>query len=426
MIGRTATEAENAAFDTLKRIFTNGAYSSVELDRTLDRVSEDRRAKTTALVYGVLDKSITLDFILSELVKTPPKTTTAVLLKLALYEMKFGSEPPYAVVNKYVALAKTRMNGMQGFVNAVLRASANVTLPVDGGDANSMSVFYSRPKWIIEKMIGQLGLERTRSVLSAELPRMTHIRRNPAVISEDAFDRVMSGEQDAIRTDKGYYVTRGTLRRLRPEEFTAQSLSSIYAAEAYTDGLADGISVLDLCAAPGGKAIAVAQMLPSSRVTACDVHPHRVRLIEAYAGRMRAANVKALCADSAVYRPEWKEAFDLVICDVPCTGSGLLCTSPDILLGKSADDLIPLGKTQTAILSTAAKYVKKGGRLAYSTCSLLREENEDVTDAFISTNAVFTPVERKSAKGSQRNGNIRLFPDTDSCDGFYISRMTKN
>ena len=146
MIGRTATEAENAAFDTLKRIFTNGAYSSVELDRTLDRVSEDRRAKTTALVYGVLDKSITLDFILSELVKTPPKTTTAVLLKLALYEMKFGSEPPYAVVNKYVALAKTRMNGMQGFVNAVLRASANVTLPVDGGDANSMSVFYSRPK----------------------------------------------------------------------------------------------------------------------------------------------------------------------------------------------------------------------------------------------------------------------------------------
>ena len=426
MIGRTATEAENAAFDTLKRIFTNGAYSSVELDRTLDRVSEDRRAKTTALVYGVLDKSVALDFILSALVKKTPKPAAVVLLKLALYEMRFGSEPPYAVVNKYVALAKTRMNGMQGFVNAVLRASANVTLPVDGGDANSMSVFYSRPKWIIEKMIGQLGLERTRSVLSAELPRMTHIRRNPAVISEDAFDRVMSGEQDAIRTDKGYYVTRGTLRRLRPEEFTAQSLSSIYAAEAYTDGLADGISVLDLCAAPGGKAIAVAQMLPSSRVTACDVHPHRVRLIEAYAGRMRATNVKALCADSAVYRPEWKEAFDLVICDVPCTGSGLLCTSPDILLGKSADDLIPLGKTQTAILSTAAKYVKKGGRLAYSTCSLLREENEDVTDAFISTNAVFTPVERKSAKGSQRNGNIRLFPDTDSCDGFYISRMTKN
>lgn len=138
---KSIPEAENAAYDTLKRILSDGAYSSVELDRTLEYASENCRAKITALVYGVLDKSVTLDYVINKLTKKMPKTSLVILLKLGLYELLFGNIPAYAAVDKYVEIAKARMRGTEGFVNAVLRAGAKFELPSAAEDnAVSLSV----------------------------------------------------------------------------------------------------------------------------------------------------------------------------------------------------------------------------------------------------------------------------------------------
>lgn len=420
----TLPEAENAAYEVLKKVLIGGAYSSVELDRTLDRVHEQHRSKTTALVYGVLDKSVALDYAVGRLTARPPKPALGVLLKLALYESLFGGTPVYAAANKYVSFAKTRMRGTEKFVNAVMRASTKLIFPEAGDDALSISVAYSRPEWLVKRMIGDLGAERTRSVIGAELPHLTHIRRNSIVISEKAFEDKINKFSGFLPSDRGYYVTRNTLKALSPDEFTAQSLSSMYAAEAYTAGLSGDLRILDLCAAPGGKSVYMSELLPKAKITACDIHPHRVKLIQAYSARMRSKNIEAVVNDAVKLRSEWINSFDLVVCDVPCTGSGLLCTSPDILLGKSDGDVERLTQVQRAILSAAAQYVRSGGRLVYSTCSLLKAENECVTNE-LATDDGFRPVTEESGKGSESDGKIRFFPDTDGCDGFYIARWTK-
>lgn len=416
-------EAENAAYDALRRILTEGAYSSVELDRTLDHVSEGSRGKVTALVYGVLDKSVTLDYILSALAHKRPKNAVAVLIKLGIYEMLYGNTPVHAAVDKCVELAKARVRGADKFVNAVLRAAPSVKLP-EGNDAAALSVRYSRPEWLVKRMLADLGEEKAKSILSAVMPQKTHIRRNSRKISEADFARLVEKTGEVERTERGYYVTRGTLKALDPSLYTAQSLSSIFAAEAYTKGLEGSIEILDACAAPGGKSVYMSELLLEAHITACDVHEHRVRLIKAYAARMGASNIDAVVADARNLRGD--EKYDLAVCDVPCTGSGLLCTSPDILIGKKDEDVAALSAVQREILDAVSSRVRRGGRLVYSTCSLLTEENESVTDAFAAAHPEFSPITEKTGRGSEIDGKIRFFPDSDGCDGFYIARFVRN
>lgn len=416
-------EAENAAYDALRRILTEGAYSSVELDRTLDHVSEGSRGKVTALVYGVLDKSVTLDYILSALAHKRPKNAVAVLIKLGIYEMLYGNTPVHAAVDKCVELAKARVSGADKFVNAVLRAAPSVKLP-DGNDSAALSVRYSRPEWLVKRMIADFGEEKTISILGAVMPGKTHIRRNSRKISEADFARLVEKTGEVERTERGYYVTRGTLKALDPSLYTAQSLSSVFAAEAYTKGLEGSIEILDACAAPGGKSVYMSELLPEAHITACDVHEHRVRLIKAYAARMGASNIDAVVADARSLRGD--EKYDLAVCDVPCTGSGLLCTSPDILIGKKDEDVAALSAVQREILDAVSSRVRRGGRLVYSTCSLLTEENESVTDAFAAAHPEFLPITERTGRGSEIDGKIRFFPDSDGCDGFYIARFVRN
>lgn len=416
-------EAENAAYDTLRRILTEGAYSSVELDRTLDHVTESSRAKVTALVYGVLDKNVTLDYILSALAQKRPKNAVAVLIKLGLYEMLYGNTPVHAAADKCVELAKARVRGADKFVNAVLRAAPSVSLP-RGNDATALSVRYSRPEWLVKRLLADFGEEKTIKILGAYLPEKTHIRRNSRKISETEFAGIVERLGEFERTERGYYVTRGTLKVLDPSVYTAQSLSSIHAAEAYIKGLKGNIDILDACAAPGGKSVYMSELLPDAHITACDVHEHRVRLIKAYAARMGASGISAIVADARSIPDDKK--YDLAVCDVPCTGSGLLCTSPDILIGKKDGDVTALSALQREILEAVSSRVKRGGRLVYSTCSLLTEENESITDAFASAHPEFSPITEKTGRGSENDGKIRFFPDTDGCDGFYIARFMRN
>ncbi len=417
---------ERTAYGVLSGIYSGGAYSSIELDRALDIAPPQARGKITALVYGVLDKSARLDYVISSVAERKVKTGLSVLLKMGLYELLYGSEPDYAVVSRYVAFAKKRMSGVAGFVNAVLRRAKGVTVPDGGSDPASLALKYSRPEWAVRRLVEDFG-DRAEKILSAGNNNLTHIRRNGLRIGREEFDNLIvekSKNEQIIRTKFGYYVTHSTLRALDPKLYTAQSISSVMAAGIFAENLPENARVLDLCAAPGGKAIYIKELLPLSSVTACDVHPHRVNLIRSYADRM-GADIKVMQNDATKIRAEWKNSFDAVICDVPCTGSGLINSSPDILLFKKDEDVAALASLQQRILTAAAEYVEPGGVLAYSTCSLFRAEDEAVVSEFLAAHDTYSAEPTGLPYGETKDGLTRFFPDTHGCDGFFVAKMRR-
>ena len=419
--------AQRSAYNVLKKVFCDKAYSSIELDRALDTAPEQYRGRITAIVYGVLEKSVRLDHIIAARAKNKVKTNVEVLLKMGLYELLFGNDPDYAVVDRYVSFARDRLPGTQGFVNAILRHAGEVAIPT-GEKPRSLSVRFSQPLWLIESLISAYGQDKTLSILSSDKIKATHIRRNAAKITEEKFKLLLDKidlEDTIRRTNMGYYVTHSTLNSLDPHIFTPQSLASMYAVNIYAEDFAGcSPSVLDLCAAPGGKSVYLKELLPKASITACDVHEHRVRLIRSYASRM-GADIKTEINDATVLRDDFVGKFDAVICDVPCTGSGLLVSSPDILLFKIAENVISLSCLQARILATAARYVKPGGELLYSTCSILPAENDRVVDRFLETAREFEPVSTALPYGRTWAGKTTLFPDTDGCDGFFIAKMRR-
>lgn len=419
---------ERAAYNVLKSVFNNRAYSSIELDRILDSSPETARGKITALVYGVLEKSIQLDYVIDVLVNKKVKSNIEVLLKMGLYELRYGSEPEYAVVSRYVSFARDRFNGIQSFINAVLRKSKEVVIDESRDDAYSLSVRFSQPLWLVESLIDELGKDRTVSILACDNIKATHIRRNANRIEADEFDRLiekMSENHRVSRTKYGYYVTRSIMRKLKPDIFTAQSLASMYTVNIYAEGhIGTSPKILDLCAAPGGKSIYMKELIPNADITACDLHFHRVQLIKSYAARL-GTNLEIEVNDASELKEEWIDKFDIVICDVPCSGSGLLVSSPDILLFKSESDVSSLGMLQSTIISTAAHYVKVGGELEYSTCSIFTHENERVVRSFLAENDNFEIVPSALGIGTAVDGMIRLYPDADGCDGFFIAKLRR-
>lgn len=419
--------AERAAYNVLKKVFCDRAYSSIELDRALDNAPPQYRSRITALVYGVLEKSVLLDHVLASLAKNKVKNNIEILLKMGLFELRFGADPDHAVVNRYVDLAKNRFPGTQGFVNAVLRHAQEIELP-SGNAAPSLSVRCSQPLWLVESLLVAYGHEKTQAVLAAELPKATHIRHNASRVTVNDFVSQIAkvDENEALMPTKlGYYVSHSVLRALDPTLFTPQSLASMYAVRIYAeDFVGKSPAVLDLCAAPGGKSVYFKELVPAADITACDVHEHRVSLIRAYAARM-GAEMRAEVNDATQARNAWIDKFDAVICDVPCTGSGLLISSPDILLFKTAADVKALADLQYRILSVAARYVKVGGELLYSTCSILPDENEQVVDRFLADSDNFSTVDTALPYGRTENGKTKLFPDTDGCDGFFIAKMRR-
>ncbi|MBQ7227699.1 MAG: 16S rRNA (cytosine(967)-C(5))-methyltransferase RsmB [Clostridia bacterium] len=418
--------AERSAYNVLKEIFLNKAYSSIVLDRALDNAPTHARAKITSLVYGVLEKSVRLDYIISQLAKKGVKNNIAVLLKLALYDLLYGNEPEYAVVKKYVDFAKDRFFGAHGFINATLRNAKSVMIDDKNNDKKSLSLRFSLPEWVIEKFISDFGVERTIEILSADVPKMTHIRPNTRMISKEDFDAKIRNNyknSEYLPTKYGYYVSHSILSGLNNGEYTAQSLASCIAVNLYVVGLKGKLSVLDLCSAPGGKAIYLEELLPDSEIIACDVHPHRTQLIRSYASRMK-SDVKPVVNDATCMHEEWIEKFDLVVCDVPCTGSGLVLTSPDIMLFKTASDVETLNEIQFNILLTSANYVKKDGILVYSTCSLFNDENERVVNKFLGERSDFEILQTLS-ENCNESGMTRLFPDKDGSDGFFVTRFIR-
>ena len=374
----------------LVRAQKDGSYSNIALDAELAKNSSEK-AFITALFYGVTERRMTLDHIIRSHSKTEfddIDNETLQLLRMGLYQLLYMEIPESAAVNETVALAPERS---KGFVNAVLRAfiRSGKHIVLDGLDElGKLSVGYSCARWIVKMWVNEYGAERTEKILAASFGRPPVFARVNTLVC-DAEDLVYELAEDGIKSDvcdeSGRCVVisgSGSIEKLRAYRnglFHIQDLSSQKCCELLAPRPGD--TVIDMCAAPGGKSFTVAELMNNKgAVYSSDLYESRVRLISDGAARLGLDIVNARVADASVHNDTLPEA-DRVLCDVPCSGLGVIRRKPEIKYKKKAE-IEGLPEIQRKILENGAGYVKKGGRLVYSTCTLNRAENEDVAEWF--------------------------------------------
>lgn len=419
----------DSAYKILSKVYQDGTYSNMAF--LGERVSD----MSTRLVYGTLEENVKIDYILSQLIEKKPQKSVLTLLKIGTYALlNLSDVPKFAIVSECVEVAKSNgKGGASGFINAVLKkvADGKYSLPKES-DENYLSVTYSKPQWFCDKLEKQYGKEVARIILSAKSTTLEHIRINSRMATESDVEFLLKkNKTDFKKSDVGGYIVKANdaVRHMFDKGLvTFQSPSSILAVKAL--GVTDGAQILDICSAPGGKAVYMSELCPHGKVVACDLHPHRVALIQKYKNRMHTPNIKAVQADACVLNEEWKDAFDFVLCDAPCSCLGTFKKHPDVFLNKDESCISELAATQRQILENAAKYLKVGGAMVYSTCTLFEEENENVVHDFLEKNVDFvlehiSGLEKiDGGKYLDNKGMIQILPH-DEYDGFFIAKIRR-
>lgn len=417
----------DSAYKILSKVFQEGTYSNMAF--LGERVSD----MSTRLVYGTLEENVKIDYILAQLIEKKPQKSVLVLIKIGTYALlNLTDVPKFAIVSECVEVAKSNgKGGASGFVNAVLKkvADGKFCLPSEG-DKNYLSVTYSKPQWFCDKLLKQYGKEVAKTILAAKSNGLEHIRVNSRMATASDVEFLLKkGKTEFEKSEVGGYIVKATdaVRHAFDKGLvTFQSPSSMLAVQALN--VKDGAQILDICSAPGGKAIYMSELCPHGKVTACDIYPHRVALIQKYKNRMHTPNVKAVQADACAYNAEWQNAFDFVLCDAPCSCLGTFKKHPDVFLNKDEKCIVELAKTQRQILENAGKYLKVGGEMVYSTCTLFREENEDVVGDFLAKNSDFelenvSDLEKiDGIKYIDNKGMIQILPSGEY-DGFFIAKI---
>ena len=433
--------AREAAMLTLAACERQGAWSDGYLKRILREQGLDRRdaALASRLCYGVLQNKLLLDWHLARFCKnklTSLDVKVLCNLRVAAYQILFLDKiPPSAAVNEAVELTKKHCRNPRaaGMVNGILRAMLREEKHPELNrydKVESLSLKYSHPVWLVEQFSAALGWEGTEALL-AENNRQppTTAQANPLRVSPTELAEALQKEGVEVQLHpwlSGCFLLHGTgdLERLSSFQkggFYIQDAAARLAVTAA--GVTPGSRVLDCCAAPGGKSFAAAiDMGNQGEIVSCDIHPHKIKLIQAGRDRL-GLSVIAPCLQSAMERKEdWVNSFDTVIADVPCSGLGIIRKKPDIRY-KDPEALRGLPKVQRAILANCSRYVRPGGVLLYSTCTLLRRENEDVVQAFLAENPQFELEPFQLPQFGELPGWFTFWPHIHGTDGFFIAKL---
>ena len=435
--------------ETLLVIDSDVSLGYTAIAQVLDKYSYlDKRDRSfiKRTLEGCVERRIELDYIIDSKSRTKVKDMKPVIraiMRMSVYQLKYmDSVPESAVCNEAVKLAvKKGFSGLKGFVNGVLRSIArdigNIEYP-DPGSATGMSVRYSCPVWLVEQFVAELGAERAAKVLEASLkPSDVCIRINLSGIPVAEYAKMLDDKgvryeipdhpACAIRLKDIDNVT--DLPGYEEGLFQVQDIGSMLVA--LSAGIAYGDTVFDVCAAPGGKSMHVLDILNGTgHLYSFDVSERKLALIRENAGRMGFDNIDIRLADAAVYVPEYEGMADVLIADLPCSGLGVMGRKNDIKYNITPEREGSLVKLQREILSNVSRYVKPGGTLVFSTCTIHREENEENVK-WIEENLPFKAVSldgcipdalicRTSGKGY-----IQLIPGVHDCDGFFISKFEK-
>lgn len=394
----------------LNKVYCGGKYLKQAIAET--PVEPLNKARTVKICYGVLEKDIYLDYIIEANVNKPPKNTVRIILKIALYMLEIMSKHGYMVVDSAVELTKKLgKEGASGFVNAFLRSYKLPEMP-DKNDEN-ISVSCSAPLWLVKKLKRSYKAEAAEILSAPSLGVCVRFERGYEKYSEKPHIPTPFGDT---------YIFENFVRdeNFFNGDYTFQSVGSV----AVCDVITRGEALLDACAAPGGKSVLLSEKFGS--VTACELHPHRVELIKAYAQRMNVKNVLAVQADSTVFNSAYAEKFDAVLCDAPCSGTGVINENPDIKLFRKESDVKALTDTQLKILENCSRYVKSGGKLYYSTCSVLPEENDSIVYGFLRRHPEFNLNIPDSPLNHRRTKyGLQFLPHISLGAGFFVTAFER-
>ena len=410
------------------------------LKEYLQRDHLDRRdaALATRLCYGVLQNRLKLDYYLQQLLTGKLKDLHPAVrdvLHMGLYQLKeMDKVPSSAAVNESVDLAKKyckKQRYAPGLVNAVLRKAADAPLQEPAGWQEK----YSHPQALIDLLKSYVGKERIEAMLRAnnEAPD-TVIQVNTLKITTAALAQRLEEEGVSVQPHgwmKDCLILSGTgnlekLPAFREGLFYVQDAAAKLSV--LCAGLMPGQTVLDCCAAPGGKSFASAiAMEGSGSIVSCDVHPHKAELIANGAMRLGIEILSAKCQDATEFVADWEGKMDTVIADVPCSGLGIIRKKPDIRY-KNLQEMAQLPALQLKILKNQAHYVRPGGLLLYSTCTLVRAENEGVVEAFLKENPEYCleKLPLPAAFPENTTGMLALVPGEYDTDGFFIAKLRRN
>ena len=431
--------AREAALNALIACRRQGAWSDGALKEEIakGRLSTADAALATRLCYGVLQNRMLLDFYIESFLTTAKsrlQPQTEDILRLGVYQLTMMDRiPASAAVNESVNLAKKYVNaGAAGLVNGLLRAVTRAPkLPEPPSDA----VRYSHPQALVDLLAGELPPEELPAFLAMDNESLpTCVQVNPLRMAAEELQPALEALGASVQPHpwlKGccYLSGAGSVEQLslfREGKIFVQDAAAHLAA--LSAGVEPGMHVLDCCAAPGGKSFAAAmQMEDRGSVLSCDLHPHKIRLIEAGAERLGLQSIRAQVQDASKVCEAWAGAFDCVIADVPCSGLGVIRKKPDIRY-KDVASLARLPEVQMKILCTQAEHVRPGGVLLYSTCTVLRRENEEIIRAFLESRKDFhlEPFQVPEELGGTSGGMLTLWPQRHGTDGFFICRMRKD
>jgi 16S rRNA (cytosine967-C5)-methyltransferase len=450
-IAASRVDARGIALEILHDIDVNSAYVKVAFDRRLKkkRISREDKGLVTELVFGTLRWRLRLDYIIGSFSNIPMSEMSPWvrnILRLGIYQLLHTDRiPSSAAVNESVKLSKRYgQRPASGFINGILRnidrRKHEIAFPSrDENPVGYLSVMHSHPSWLVRRWLDRYGFSFTEELLCSnnEKPDFT-IRANTL--------KNETRELAGLLEKRGFKVTAG---RYVPEALIVENPSGILDTLEYSEGrfvvqdeaamlvsvlLAPepGESVIDLCSAPGGKATHIAQMMQNNGgILAWDIHSHRLKLLERNILDAGASIITGELRDAAVTHDEYRNSADRVLADVPCSGLGIIRKQPDIKWAREEKHLGELPWLQYGILEASAGYIKPGGVLVYSTCTIEHSENEEVIMRFLdATNEfyieqaeAFLPRELHGAVGD--DGMVRLFPNRHKVDGFFMARLRK-
>ena len=438
-------ELRKIALETLIQIEKNNAPSHLVIKDVLDKydyLSKTEKALFSTIVKGTIERRIELDYVCDLYSKTPHnkmKLPIRTIIEMGIYQILYMNSYDTLAVNSSVELARKKgFSTLAGFVNAVLRNISknkdNIKYP-EKGDENYLSVKCSMPLNLVKLLVSQYNEDTVEKMLKASLESdFVRIR-----ISE----KVSTSEKEEIIED---FKKKGA--EIMPVNgfetlFNIKGMGNIGEFKFFTDGkiyiqdvgsymlvknVPFGERILDTCSAPGGKSIFLSERYPDAKITACDISEDKISRIKENIERCKASNIDVKICDATVFNPEFEEAFDVVVADVPCSGLGVIGKKQDIKYRLTDESLESLYELQKNILYNVSKYVKKGGYLCYSTCTVNKKENEAQIERFLAENNFeyadlsFVP---ENMKDKINNGCLSLMQGIDDSDGFFISVLKK-
>lgn len=438
-------KAREIAYKVLLDIEKNKNYSNMAINKHFKdvKISNQDRGLATEIIYGVIENKYYIDYMIDKLSKVKTNKMeiyVKTLLRMGIYQIMFlNSISDYAAVNETVNLAKKKNSKVSGFINGILRnvirQKEEIGKVKTKDDVDYLSIKYSYDKWMIRNWMIHFGKEFTEELLEANNERPNiYLRTNTLKITRDELIKKL--EKQNIKAEKVNVVEEAIkVEHLKDIEnnslykeglFTVQDVSSMLVGKVMNPK--ENSLVLDVCSAPGGKTTHMATLMNNTgQVVSRDIYDHKLKLIKAASKRLGLTNVDVEEFDGMKLDRESIAKFDYVLADVPCSGLGIIRRKPEIKY-KEKEEFRQLPPIQKKILENASKYVKVGGTLIYSTCTIQDSENIDVVNEFLQKNKNFELVPIKEVNvdlENQEKGYMKIYPNVHNMDGFFISKLIR-